>query len=221
MLRIRKRRLKNYKRSADETGANIKWRPVHESVLDDISRSDTKRLLSPDVQPTNASLTNYRYMFVFCGISPNDVEPITERICEIMGVDVQVRSWTMDEFREQRDYIAQTNNTDFETEFLVCVFIKDFPSSTYGKVKFMIRMCSSLMHDYNLLMDVLKYTNRNGKFEFEIAKVNILRYAFYFDIYLQGLKYGISVEKNSVIYAAEQLRGNIIPLMYDNVSIYD
>ena len=82
-------------------------------------------------------------------------------------------------------------------------------------------MCSSLMHDYNHLMDVLKYTNRNGKFEFEIAKVNILRYAFYFDIYLQGLKYGISVEKNSVIYAAEQLRGNIIPLMYDNVSIYD
>ena len=51
MLRIRKRRLKNYKRRADETGANIKWRPVHESVLDDISRSDTKRDFETDVQP--------------------------------------------------------------------------------------------------------------------------------------------------------------------------
>lgn len=221
LLRIRRRRTKRYGYYPDENGENIKWRPVHKSVLDDISRSDTKRPLTPDVQPTNASLTNYRYMFAFCGIGPNDVEPITERICEIMGVDVQVRAWTMDEFREQRDYIAQTNNTDFETEFLVCVFIKDFPSSTYGKVKFMIRMCSSLMHDYDLLMDVLKYTNRNGKFEFETYKVNTLRYAFYFDGYLQRLKYGTAVEKNAVSYAAEQLRANIIPLMYDNVSIYD
>ena len=85
----------------------------------------------------------------------------------------------------------------------------------------MIRMCSSLMHDYDLLMDVIKYTNRNGKFEFDTYKVNTLRYAFYFDGYLQRLKYGTAVEKNAVSYAAEQLRANIIPLMYDNVSIYD
>lgn len=188
MLRIRRRRIARYRYCGDETGTDVKWRSVHESVLDDLDRSVLKRDyqdIQSDVRPDSDFLLNYKYMFAFCGIGENDVDPITERICEIMGADVQVKAWTMDEFRQQREYIAQTNNTDFETEFLVCVFVKNLPASTYMKVKFIIRMASALMHDYDLMMDVLKYVNRTGeKFEFEKYKTNTLRYAFYFDGYL-------------------------------------
>lgn len=225
MLRIRRRRIARYRYCGDETGTDVKWRPVHESILDDIDCSVLKRDyqdIQSDVRPDSDSLLNYKYMFAFCGIGENDVELITERICEIMGVDVQVKAWTMDEFRQQREYIAQTNNTDFETEFLVCVFVKNLPASTYMKVKFIIRMASALMHDYDLMMDVLKYVNRTGeKFEFEKYKTNTLRYAFYFDGYLQKLKYGIGVDRKAIDYEIECLRGNIIELLYDNVSLYD
>lgn len=68
MVKIRKRRIKNYKHCGDETGADVKWRPIHESILDDIERSDTKHNIQADVQPDNKSLTDYKYLYVFCAI---------------------------------------------------------------------------------------------------------------------------------------------------------
>jgi hypothetical protein len=123
-------------------------------------------------------------MFGFCATGQHNVEPITERICEIMGVDVRVVQWTLPEFRQKRDIIDQSHNTDYETEFLVCVFFNR-PESIYKRVKFMIRMMSSLLHDYDMLMDVCKYINYNGdKFIYDKYKVNTVRYAFQLDGYL-------------------------------------
>lgn len=188
LIKVRKRRLKKFRHCGDENGNDVKWRPITESLLDNIEKSDAH---SSDVLSANATDGNpldYNNFYLFNIETEVDIEPFCEDVRPIFDkykINYMFKTYTRSEIRELPWVDLQKETHFMRSDKFLCFFFDKFPVTMVGRVQWLLKIITVYIQEFSDDVSIYRFEKNDSDIFILKSKGHVVRtwYKGYFGLY--------------------------------------